>query len=537
MLDTLRKNSKSALIYIFFGIIIVVFVFSFGPGSDGCRSGALVGGGGNAATVNGKTISVSDFEQTYGRVYRDYQARAGGSFNEEIAASIGLKDKVLDQLIERELLAQAAADNGITVTDEELAGEIYGMAAFQADGEFDQEQYKLIVERQLGTTTTQFERDLRRDLLAQKMLGSLSGAAKVSDDEVRAEYTREREKLDLSFVRFSPHAFKAEVAEPTDAQIDELLKTDMAKVEEHYKSNSYRFNKPKRVKARHILVKLDEKAPDADVEAATKKLNDLKQQVSGGADFGALAKEHSEDPGSKEKGGDLGIFGPGTMDPAFEKAAFAIEAGQMSELVRTRFGLHLIKVEEVLPEERRTLDDAKRELASELLVQEAAKALAKKKAEKTLAQVKEGKKLEELWPAEEKKDEPQQAMRFEIGGSKPKVETTGLFSPTGDYIPRVGVDAALSADALALDEKKPAADKVYEINGNFVAVVLKERQRADLSELTAKMDEYRGKARDRKLGEVIDGYLKSLKERADIEKNQAVLGPGSLLDQREVETG
>mgnify|MGYP000937810300 FL=1 len=537
MLDTLRKNSKSALIYVFFGIIIVVFVFSFGPGSDGCRSGALVSGGGAAATVNGKTISVADFEQTYGRIYRDYQARAGGSFNEELAASIGLKDKVLDQLIERELLAQAAADNGITVSDEELAGEIYGMAAFQVDGEFDPEQYKLIIERQLGTTTSQFEQDLRRDLLAQKMLGSLSGAAKVSEDEVRAEYTREREKLDLSFVRFSPHAFKAEAGEPTEAQVDELLKVDLARVEEHYKANSFRFNKPKRVKARHLLVKLDEKAAEADVEAATEKLNDLRQQVSGGADFAALAKEHSQDPGSKEKGGDLGVFGPGTMDPAFEKAAFALEAGQVSELVRTRFGLHLIKVEEVLPEEKRSLDDAKRELASELLLQDATKALAKKKAEETLAQVKEGKKLEELWPAEEKKDEPQQAMRFEIGGAKPQVEATGPFSPTGDYIPRIGVDAALTADALALDEKKPVADKVYEINGNFIAVTLKARQRADLSELAAKMDEYRGKARDRKIGEVIDGYLKSLKEKADIEKNQALLGPGSLLDQTEVGTG
>ena len=535
MLDTLRKNSKSALIYVFFGIIIVVFVFSFGPASDGCRAGGLAGGGSVAATVNGASISAADFEQTYARVYRDYQSRAGGAFNEDLAASIGLKDKVLDQLIERELLSQAASKNGITVTDEELAAEIYGMAAFQIDGEFDSEQYKLIIERQLGTSTTMFEDELRRGMLAQKMLGGLSGAAKVSDDEVRAEYAREKEKLDLSFVRFAPHSFSSEVPAPTEAQVGEFLAAQLPKVEEHYKSNSYKFNKPKRVKARHILLKVDEKAAAAEVEAAQQKLVELKGQIAGGADFAELAREHSQDPGSKDKGGDLGVFGPGTMDPAFQEAAFGLEAGQLSEPVRTRFGLHLIRVEDVMPEEKRTLDDAKAEIAGELLVQEAAKELARAKAEETLAQLRGGKSLAEQWPAEEKKDEPQQPMRFEIGGSKPQVEATGPFSPTGDYVPRIGVDAGLAADAVALDEKQPTAAKVYEINGSFFTVALKSRERADLGELAAKIDEYREKARGRKIGEVVDGYLKSLKDKASIDKNQALTGPGSMLDQ--VETG
>lgn len=536
MLDTLRKNSKSALIYVFFGIIIIVFVFSFGPASNGCRSGSFAGGGHIAARVNGQEISKVDFEQSYSRIFRDYQARAGGAFNEQLAQSIGLKEKVLDQLIDRELLAQAAIDTAITVTDEELNEEIRKMPAFQVDGVFNQEQYLLIVERQLGTLPAQFEEELRRSLLAQKMLASLSGAAKVSDDEVRAEFAREKEKLELSFVRFSPHAFKAEVQKPADAQVDELLAKELPRVEEYFKNNAYRYNKPKRVQARHILLKLDEKASEAEVAAATQKLDEVKGKLAAGADFAELAKEHSQDPGSKEKGGDLGVFGPGTMDPAFQEAAFALEAGQISAPVRTRFGLHLIKVEQVLPEEKRNLDEVKREIASELIVEDGAKALAKKKAEETLAQAKAGKSLEEQYPAPEKADEAQQALRFEVGGGAPKVETTGPYAPTGDYVPRIGVDAALASDVVALGENKPA-EKVYEINGNFYAVALKSHQRADMAELDSKIEEYREKARNRKVGEVVESYLKSLKSKADIEKNQALLGPSGNLDELAVENG
>jgi peptidyl-prolyl cis-trans isomerase D len=531
MLDTLRKNSKSAVIYVFFFIIIVVFIFSFGPGSNGCRTGARLGGGSDtvAATVNGKKILAADFEQTYARVYRDYQARAGGSFNEELAQSLGLKGKVLDQLIERELLAQAAEAHGLVVSDQELANQIRGMAAFQTEGKFDEEQYKLIVERQLMSNRQRFEAEMRNSLLAQKMLGSLAGSVRVSDDEVSAEYAREKEKLDLGFVRFAPHAFTSEVANPTQEQIDAFLKTDSAKVEEHYKNNSYQFNKPKRVHARHILIKLAEDASQADVDAAKKQLADVKVKVAAGGDFASLAKELSQDPGSKDKGGDLGVFGPGTMDPAFQTAAFALKAGEVSEPVRTRFGMHLIKVEEVLPEENRSLEDAKREIANELLVEQSAKQLAKAKAEETLAQAKQGKSIEEQWPAAEKPgdEEGAQPQPLAIGHSQPQAESTGPFPPTGEYIPRIGSDSGLAADVLALDEKQPVANKVFEINGNFYVVVLKSHERADMKELEAKKDEYREKARSRKAGEVTEAYLKALREKASIERDEKLLGPAS----------
>lgn len=533
MLDTLRKNSKSALIYVFFAIIIVVFVFSFGPGSGGCRSGDGVTGATYAATVNGQTIPVSDFQVMYARVYRDYQSRAGGAFTEELARSIKLKDQVLDQMIDRELLSQAAVNHGIQVSDDELAKEIHKTFAGEG-GAFDEANYRLIIERQLGMSVWQFEEQERRRLAAQKMIASVATSAKVSDDEVRAEFVREKEKLDLGFVRFAPAAFKAEVARPDDAAVDAFVKANGARLEEAYKSNSFRYHKPKRVKARHILVKVDERASDAAAAEAKKKLEDAKARIAGGADFAAEAKALSDDLANKDKGGDLGTFQPGAMDPMFEKAAFALKAGEVSEPVRTRFGWHLIKVDEVLPEETKTLKDVERELAAELMIDDQAKALAKKKADETLAQLQAGKTMEELWPPEEKKEEEKGMLRFDAGGTKPAASATGPFSPSNDYVPHIGMDAALSRAALALDEKSPVAPQVFEVNGSYFVIALKLHERPDLKELEAKMDEYREKARAKKSGQTLDAFVKALKEKAKVERNEALLygagGTGAAVD-------
>jgi peptidyl-prolyl cis-trans isomerase D len=532
MLDTMRKHSKSALIYVFFAIIIVVFVFSFGPGSSGCRSmGTISGSNPNAAVINGEAIPRSAFEQTYARVYRDYQARAGDSFNEEMAKSIRLKESVLDQMIDRELLAQAALKHGIAVSDLELAEQIHKIPAFQVDGRFDQQQYLLLIERQLNTTPALFEEEMRRGMLAQKMLAGLSESAKASDDEVRADYVKEKDKLDVAFVRFSPQSYKAEIPRPSDGQIDELLKSSVARVEEFYKSNSSRYHKPKRVKARHILAKLDEKASSAQVEAAKGRLADLKQKIAAGADFATLAKEQSEDTANKEKGGDLGIFGPGAMDPAFEQAAFALKVGEVSDPVRTRFGVHLIKVELILPEEDKSLKDVEREIAAELIVADQAKSAAMRQAEQTLAKVKAGESLEALWPPE-KKPEEKRSGGFSIKplGGKPEAEATGPFSPSNDYVPQIGVSPEVAKAVLALGEKNTVAEKVFEVNGNLFVLALKSRQRPDMKELESKMDEYREKARSRKANETIEAFVKTLKESANIEKNEVLLAGGGGLN-------
>ncbi len=539
MLDTLRQNSKSALIYVFFGIIIMVFVFSFGPGSSGCRSGALLGTSSNvAATVNGTAIPAANFQQSYTRTYRDYQARSGGSFTEEMARAIGLREQVLSRLIDRELLAQSAAREGIVVTDQELAESLHKIPAFQVDGRFNRDQYRLLIERQLGTTEPQFEEELRHDMLSQKMLSGLLASAKVSDDEVRASFAREKEKLDLNYVRFSPRSFKAEVPKATDAQIDEMLKSNAAKVEEFYKTQSFRYTKAPRVQAQAILIKVDQKAAPAEVEAAKKKITELRTQaIAPGADFAALAKQHSEDSAHKDQGGELGEVEAAALEPELAKAAFALKAGEVSEPVRTFQGFQIVKAEKVVPEEKKALKDVEREIAGELVADDAAKKLAKDAAEKALAEVKAGKKLEELYPAAAKPEDAQQMMRMEMAGAKPQTEATGPFAPSSDFVPRIGVDAALSRGALALSEQKPNAEQLYEVNGNFYLISLKSKEHADFKELEGKMDEYREKARVKRAGDLAESYLKGLRESAKIEKNEALVGAGGRMADMAVDNG
>ncbi len=532
MLDKMREHSRSAVIYVFFAIIIAVFVFSFGPASGGgCRGGALSATSLNAAEVNGEAIPLRTFEQTYANVFRDYQQRAGGSFNEELARSLNLRGTVLDQLIDRELLAQAAASQGISVSDKELAEAIRKIPAFQSGGKFDQKTYQLMVERQIGTTPQLFEEDLRRSMMAQKLIASVSASTKVSEDEVRAAFIKEKDKVNLAFVRFSPQQFQAQVTPPTDAELETFISANASKIEDYYKNNSFKFHKPKRVKARHILVKVDESASDADKEKARKQIEDLKAKVNApGADFAALAKEFSEDPGSKEKGGDLGVFGPGVMDPKFQEGAFALEPGQISDVVQSRFGYHLIKVEEVFAAEDKTLDQAKPEIAKELWAEEKARELAKQKAEEALAAVKTGKPLAEQFPpaASDAQQNPLQAALGAAGA--PQTQETGLFAPSGEYVPQIGVAPEVARTAFALTDEKPAPDQVFEVNGNYYVISLKQHERPDMAELEKNMDEWREKARSAKVNTNVDAYVKALKEKANIKKNEKVVGtePGAF---------
>ena len=518
LLANLRKNSRSSILLVLFGIIIVVFIVSFGPASTGCRSGAMSGNDGFAAEVNGQKISRQDFERAYARQIQALSRQTGqDGLTREQADALGIGARVLDQLIDRQLLVQAAMDEGLRVADEEIAEEIGKVEAFQKNGAFDQAEYQLIVERQLGMMMWQFEAQIREDLLVQKMVSSLTGAAKASDDEATAEFIREKERYALSLVRFSIGAQRSTLDAPTAEDIAAYAKDNADEIKAHYESNSARYNKLKQVQARHILVKT---SPEVSEAQAIEKIKSLKAKIEGGADFAEIAKAESEDPGSKEKGGDLGTFGEGTMVPEFQAAAFAMKAGEISEPVVTSFGVHLIKVEKVIEPEVITLEQATDGIAREKLIDARAKAKAKEKAEATLNALKAGTSLAAQWP-----DEPADK---EAALGQPRVEETGDFRLLGDYIPRVGMLPALAQDLPTM--KEGPAEKVYESGDQFVVLSLDKHTRPNLDELkdAETMRSYRQKVIDRRASESIELLLASLREKANIAKNETLVGPAGL---------
>jgi peptidyl-prolyl cis-trans isomerase D len=518
MLDILRAKSRSVLIYVLFGIIIVVFVVSFGPGSgpigDQGPSRASY-----AARVNGQVVQPSDFDEAYVRLYRMYQQRAGPGFTRELADQIGLRTVAMNQLVERELVLEEARRRGVQVTDDDLNRAIQEIPAFQTGGTFDLELYKRATAASYGSPG-KFEELLRRDLAYQKMLALLRDTVQVSEDEVRAAWLADADRVDLLYVRFPLEAAKAEV-KVADADVKAFLAANGPRIEKFYQDNPARFEKKKRVRARHVLVRLPEKASAADEDAARKKIEALAGRARKGEDFAKLAQENSDDTGTRSKGGELGFFGPGLMAKPFEEAAFALKPGEISAPVRTRFGWHLIQVEEVQEPEVIPLERARADIARELAVADAARQLADRMASAALSAARAGKSLTQLYPPTGKEAGAKAGAR--LGGQAVVAQETGPFGPGGgDYVPGLGSVPGLAADAFKYEAGK-LLPRAYESPAGPVVAQVKTRQRPDPARFAERGDEMARRLRGQRELQVESAWLKGLREKSKVEINEAFL--------------
>ncbi len=509
MLDILRANARSVLTYVLFGIIIVVFVVSFGPGSRGC-SDTNVRQSGFAAKVNGTTVTAAEFEQHYAQLFRLYQARAGQAFSRELADQLGLRRVAMDQLVERELVLQQADKHGVAVSDDELSRAVKENPAFQTDGRFDYDLYKRSVTNYFGSPA-KFEERLRRDLAYGKMLALLRETAKVSDDEVKEAWLSENDRVDLEFVRFPYAALKAE-QKPTDAQVQAFVQANGPRIDKFYKDNAARYDLKKRVRARHVLVKADEKAAKAVDEDARKKAEAVKARLDKGEDFAKVAQEASDDPGSKDRGGELGFFGPGVMAKPFEDAAFGAKPGAVVGPVRTRFGWHVIQVEEVQEPKVIPLEQVRADIARDLLQEELAHKAARDRAEEALAKAKKtGKPLADLFPPVKGQQNPLDQVA---------AETTGLFGASVAAVPRVGPAQELALDAFKGNGGE-LLPKLYDTPQGPVMAKVKQRQRPDQSKFESQKDDLAGRLRDRKQSQAEQAWVKSLRAEAKVKVNEA----------------
>ncbi len=516
MLDTLRANSRSVLTYVLFGIIIVVFVVSFGPGSRGC--GAAGGKTESwAAKVNGATVSPADFDQQYGQLARLYAQQAGA--DPSGAFLMRLRQMAMDQIVQRQLVEQEGRKEGIVVTDDEVSAAIKAIPSFQTNGQFDLDLYKRAVVNAYGSPA-KFEEQMRRDLAYPKMVTLLRASVKVSDDEVKDAWMAENDRANVEFARFPLAAARLAVV-PTDAQVQDAIAREGARIEQFYKDNPARFDRKKRVHARHILVRVDPKAGEAADEAAKKKIQGIAERIRKGEDFAKVAGEVSEDPGSKTRGGDLGFFGPGVMAKEFETSAFALKPGQVSEPVKTPFGWHLIKVEAVQEPEVVPLDKARPEIARELVADDLARKLATEKATEVLKKLQAGRSMAEVLPAEAKgKAEP-----VKLGSQVVKPEETGSFTASSaPNLPRVGPAPVLFADVMKASAGQ-VLGKVYETPSGPVVARVKERQRPDLAKFQAEKSDFDVRLRLRRESELERAWVEDLRTRSKVETNPAfVLG-------------
>ena len=261
--------------------------------------------GDRVAVVNGTIITQGEFDRVLG-----YELRRAAQSGQQIpgAQMAKVENSILDSLIVGELLFQESKKKGIQVKPETVTEQLMTIKQrFPSEAEFK----KALEENNM--TESKISADIKRDVAIQQLL---------------------------------------------DKEVDQKVKITDEESKTFYDKNPQLFQQPERVKASHILIKVDEGAPEEKKAEARKKIKEIQQKVQNGEDFAALAKTYSEGP-SGPKGGDLGSFGRGQMVKPFEDAAFSLKPNETSDIVETKFGYHLIKVVDKQPAKKIAYADAK----------------------------------------------------------------------------------------------------------------------------------------------------------------------------------
>ncbi len=406
MLDFVRTKQKSMLIKIAFGLIILSFVIGYtmltAPSDNGANRP-----GDAAARINGDEISYTDFQTAYSNLYNLYQSIYQGNFNAALEKQLNLPRQAMQQLVEERLMVQQAEKLGLKVSQQELVNSIAQYDAFKINGQFDRNRYLEVLNYQ-RITPEQFENTQRRQLLTQKVREQLQKGAAVSDEELKTAYHNENDKVNLNTVWLTPELVESKVKVTKDALTDffkqnieqfripekvslRYLQFDPARYEDqvaaftddelerYYRRNLDLFEIKEEVKAAHILLRLAEDADQTTIDKRQKLAEDLLKQLNEGADFAKLAKAYSDDKSNAADGGEIGVFGRGIMVKEFEDAAFALKPGQLSDVVRTPFGFHIIRVDEHVEAGVKPLVDAIVEVKTVLKLKRPANWLMKKR--------------------------------------------------------------------------------------------------------------------------------------------------------------
>jgi len=395
MFDTVRNNKK--VIQIVLALIVLPFAFW------GVESYVSNPGGADVATVGGAGISQQEFQQSL----REQQERLRpmlGNADPAMLDNPELRRAVLDNLVNQRLLAVNARKAKLTVSDAQLAEFIAGVPQLQEGGKFSKERYEAVVAAQ-GMSKEMFEARLRQDLAMQQAMAAVTDAAlpgrgaaerwiatqleerEIAEAMLRPEQYAAQVKLGADAVKTHYEANKKQFETPEQVKVEfvvlnqdklaEQVTVADEDVKKAFQAQADRYKQPAMRRASHILITAAKTAPETEAKAAQAKAEALLAQLKKApGDFEKLARANSQDPGSATKGGDLDWFGRGMMVKPFEDAAFALKENQISDIVRSDFGFHIIKLTGVRAERAGAYDEVKGEIAAELKRQAAAKKYA-----------------------------------------------------------------------------------------------------------------------------------------------------------------
>ena len=442
MFSFIRKGS-SVLVTLMLGAISLVFVLSFGPGARGCQS---VNPNQNIADyvikINGNKIGIGEYQELRKQVYLEQQQLRKRLSEEE------LNKLVINRLVAQQLYLDYAKKLNLTVSDDERDDYITALPYFQVNGKFDYNTYKKVVQNYFNTTPLQYEQNIKKAILVNKVTDILTSSISVSDKKLWEMYKEANKSLDLSYIKFKPSDKDIEVNEE---DIKNFVKNNEKEIKKYFDEHKDEFTHAKEVKASHILIKVDKNKKD---EEAKKEIEKIAKEVKP-ENFTEMAKKYSEGP-SKTNGGDLGYFTRNRMVKEFSDVAFSLKVNEISKPVKTKFGYHLIMVTGIKEAHSDKYEDVKTKIAERLLKEKKKKEVLAKLKSSILENLKKAKNLKEL-------------ADLMPGYKIEKIEAV-KYNPYG-FIPSLNIAKNLLDDLFKKDVKAGTLlNKTYDINGSLVVV-------------------------------------------------------------------
>jgi peptidyl-prolyl cis-trans isomerase D len=515
MLHLMRKHAGSWMIKIILFAIVVVFVF-WGVGSMRSRRATRV------VDVNGEVIYQETYQKAYYRLLDNFRRIYGDQYNDALLKSLHPEETVLNQLVNRTVMMQEAERLGIDISEEELSAAIRKIPAFQSNGNFDYRRYNLLLS-QNNISPEQFESDQKDQIILDQLRALVLDGVTVTEDEARRWYDWSNARINLSYVLFSPDRYQNIQPSPDEIRsyfqehkedyrtqvrikvrylffnpkdYDAQVKINDEQIAEYYQGHPAEFRADKRVKARHILIKVDEDADEKSVAAKKAEALKVYKMAAAGKDFAALAKKFSQGP-TKDKGGDLGWFTRDKTVAPFAEKAFSMKAGEISEPVRTQYGWHIIKVEQIEEATTTPLEAASAGIRKKLVAKEA-KELAYSKAEEVYDSVYDGDDLGAAGQAHQ----------------VPALTTDFFTAAKGPTEKQIGQPQKFAQIAFGLE--KMAISEILDLSNGYYLLQVTDRQEAvvpQLEQVAARVKEDLVKDRqDRKAQDDAQNFLKRVRE-------------------------
>lgn len=459
-----KKLKRSVPAYFVLGLAVAAMTF-FGVCTPSGQQ--IVSPAGIAASVGNTDIPAIEFKRAHINQTQQYQQQYGDKFD---PVAMGLSRSVVDGLVNQYAIYGVAFENGFYATEDEIAKLIVEGEYFRDDkGQFSSELFSRFLRNQMYTERS-FSDELQRSIVSNKLRSFVTSTYDMSVKQAELDYKLSETKLDVSFLKVDDSAVEIDV---TSEEQTAFADANKSQIENYFKRNASEFNREKQVKARHILIGFQgakrvsgEAAKRSKANAKKKAQTVLAEVRKKGAGFDSVATKYTDEPGGKAKGGDLGFFKRSTMVKEFSDAAFAMKKGEISGLVESPFGFHIIKVEDVKEGMNTSLEQAKLEIARRLI--------AEQKRPKILGEV--AAKAHELV----QKGDDSGLAKLGLNWQK-----TGEFALNAKLLPGgLGNNDEVLTAVYSLKKPGELYKQPLNVRGSYYVVKLASRKEADMSKFT-----------------------------------------------------